>query len=135
MRLTIFIFLLCMVYNDAAAQKGLLPGQPQWTKEQVYSNVNVQQAKTVLYNNADVIALDVRTEGEYKSGKIDKAINIDYNAPDFKEQLQKLDKNNTYLVYCRSGARSNAAMEIMKSEGFMFLYHLEGGILSWSETK
>jgi phage shock protein E len=135
MRLTIFIFLLCMVYNDAAAQKGLLPGQPQWTKEQVYSNVNVEQAKTVLYNNADIIALDVRTEGEYKSGKIDKAINIDYNAPDFKEQLQKLDKNNTYLVYCRSGARSNAAMEIMKAEGFMFLYHLEGGILSWSETK
>lgn len=124
-----------MVYNDAAAQKGLLPGQPQWTKEQVYSNVNAEQAKTVLYNNADVIVLDVRTEGEYKSGKIDKAINIDYNAPDFREQLQKLDKNNTYLVYCRSGARSNAAMEIMKAEGFMFLYHLEGGILSWSETK
>lgn len=135
MRLTIFIFLLCIAYNDAAAQKGLLPGQPQWTKEQVYSNVNVEQAKTVLYNNTDIIVLDVRTEGEFKSGKIDKAINIDYNAPDFKEQLQKLDKNNTYLVYCRSGARSNAAMEIMKAEGFMFLYHLEGGILSWSETK
>jgi rhodanese-related sulfurtransferase len=135
MRLTIFIFLLCIAYYDAAAQKGLLPGQPQWTKEQVYSNVNAEQAKTVLYNNADIIVLDVRTEGEYKSGKIDKAINIDYNAPDFKEQLQKLDKNKTYLVYCRSGARSNAAMEIMKAEGFMFLYHLEGGILSWSETK
>lgn len=135
MRLTIFIFFLCIVYNDAAAQKGVLPGQPQWTKEQVYSNVSAEQAKTVLYNNADVIALDVRTEGEYKSGKIDKAINIDYNAPDFKEQLQKLDKNNTYLVYCRSGARSNAAMEIMKAEGFLHLYHLEGGILSWSETK
>ena len=135
MRLTIFIFLLCMVYINADAQKGVLPGQPQWTKEQVYGNVSAEQAKTVLYNNADLIVLDVRTEGEYKSRKIDKAINIDYNAPDFREQLQKLDKNNTYLVYCRSGARSNAAMEIMKAEGFMFLYHLEGGILSWSETK
>jgi rhodanese-related sulfurtransferase len=135
MRLTIFIFFLCIVYNDAAAQKGLLPGQPQWTKEQVYSNVSAEQAKTVLYNNADVIALDVRTEGEYKSGKIDKAIHIDYNATDFKEQINKLDKKNTYLVYCRSGSRSSAAMEIMKAEGFMFLYHLEGGILSWSETK
>jgi rhodanese-related sulfurtransferase len=83
-----------------------------------------------------LIVVDVRTEGEFTNQvKLINAINIDYNAPDFKEQLQKLDKNNTYLVYCRSGARSNAAMEIMKTSGFMFLYHLEGGILSWSETK
>ncbi len=135
MRIFIFIFLLCIVYNDSAAQKGRLPGQPQWTKEQIYSNVNAEQAKKILYNNADVVLLDVRTEGEYNAGKIDKAIHIDYNAPDFKDQLNKLDKKYTYMVYCRSGSRSNAAIEIMKAEGFLYLYHLEGGIMAWSETK
>ena len=39
-------------------------------------------------------------------------------ACDFEEALKDLDKEASYSVYCRSGNRSAAAVELMRNEGF-----------------
>jgi rhodanese-related sulfurtransferase len=80
----------------------------------------------------DSLILDVRTEDEYNDGIIPNAINIDfYKGQDFITELEKLDKNLNYFVYCRSGARSGKACEIMNELGFENAYNLSGGILDW----
>jgi rhodanese-related sulfurtransferase len=78
------------------------------------------------------ILIDIRTPDEYNSGHLKNAINIDYYAQTFKNELNKLDKDNTYLIYCRSGNRTETAMQIMKGLGFNSVYVLEGGINSWT---
>ena len=64
---------------------------------------------------------------------IEGAINLDFNSETFKKDLDKLDKNNTYFIYCRSGNRSGRAMTVMKELGFKEVYNLSVGINEWIE--
>ncbi|NNC37970.1 MAG: rhodanese-like domain-containing protein [Acidimicrobiales bacterium] len=84
------------------------------------------------YKNA--VILDVRTPKEYNAGHIDGAINVDFKAADFKEQLTALDRNTPYLVHCRSGRRSTLALPILAELGFTDIAHLDGGIKGWQEA-
>lgn len=82
--------------------------------------------------NQDAVILDVRTDEEVASGKIPNSINIDiYKGQGFVYQVEELDKNKTYFVYCRSGARSAQACSIMNQLGFEKTYNLLGGIMQW----
>ena len=85
-----------------------------------------------LVATSEAIVLDVRTEEELESGYIPNAINIDFRmGAGFIDELNKLDKTAPYYVYCRSGARSAQAVQIMQDMGFVFSYNLLGGILAW----
>ena len=85
-----------------------------------------------LVATSEAIVLDVRTEEEFESGYIPNAINIDIRmGAGFIDELNKLDKTVPYYVYCRSGARSAQAVQIMQDMGFAFSYNLLGGILAW----
>ena len=77
------------------------------------------------------IVLDVRTPAEFASGHLPQAQMIDFEAADFATRIATLDKTATYAVYCRSGNRSNAAMEQMAAAGFTHVYDLTGGIGAW----
>lgn len=79
----------------------------------------------------DAIILDVRTAGEFAGGKIREARNLDIMSPGFVNEVKKLPKDKTYLVYCRSGNRSGQACEIMADLGFEKLKNLAGGIMRW----
>src|SRR5688500_8067423 len=54
----------------------------------------------------DVVVLDVRTPEEFKAGRVPGATNVDIQNEQFAERIKSLDKDKTYLVYCRSGRRS-----------------------------
>lgn len=82
-------------------------------------------------NNPGFVILDVRTPEEFESGHIEGAININYNADAFAEDLNKLDKNKLYLVYCRTGRRSSDTVDIMTRQGFGELYRIDGDIVKW----
>jgi rhodanese-related sulfurtransferase len=75
--------------------------------------------------------LDIRTENEFQSGAIPSAVSLDFYASDFFEELKKLDKNKTYLMYCRSGNRSKGALKMMDELEFKEVYELDGGIISF----
>ena len=80
----------------------------------------------------NAVILDVRTDDECDAGVIPNSINIDiYKGQEFIEGIEALDKSKNYYVYCRSGARSAKACEVMASLGFNEVYNLEGGIMSW----
>ncbi len=82
----------------------------------------------------NVVVLDVRTPGEFNSGHLKGARLLDVNNHQFASGISKLDKTKTYLVYCRSGARSMQAIRKMKAAGFTRLVNLDGGILGWDGT-
>jgi rhodanese-related sulfurtransferase len=83
-------------------------------------------------NNKNLIVIDTRTKEEYESGHVKNSINIDFFNPNLREELNKLDKNKIYLLYCRSGSRSEQVGFLMKEElGFKEVYNLIGGVLEW----
>lgn len=85
-------------------------------------------------DNTDFVILDVRAPGEYSQGHIENAVNIDYTAESFSDEVGKLDRSKTYIVYCRSGRRSRGATGIMSEMGFQNLINMQGGILSWQSS-
>ena len=106
------------------------------SENQAEKNITSTQAKKLIEenkNNPDFIILDVRTPGEYSSGYIENAVNIDYKSGNFKEEVNKLDKDNVYLVYCGSGRRAAGSIDIMEKLGFNNLYNI-GGVVQWKEA-
>lgn len=81
----------------------------------------------------NTVLIDVRTPEEYAEGHMPNALNINFNAPDFAEQMEKMDKSKIYLVYCRSGARSGRAADLISTSGFNTIYTLQGGVLGWNQ--
>lgn len=75
--------------------------------------------------------LDVRTPEEFNSEHIENAVNKNWFADDFAENIAKLDKNKPVFVYCKSGGRSEKATEKMAELGFKNIYELDGGFLKW----
>jgi phage shock protein E len=79
--------------------------------------------------------VDVRTAEEFAANRIKGAQNIDVKALDFAEKIAKLDKDGSYLVYCRGGVRSVRALNMMKELGFKQVYNLAGGLKNWQAEK
>lgn len=85
----------------------------------------------LLDKNKDIQVVDVRRSKEYNSGHITGAINIDFYKSSFVEDINKLDKSKTTVVYCKSGNRSNKSALIMDSLGFTDFYDFSEGINGW----
>ena len=80
------------------------------------------------------LVVDVRTPEEVDEGHLVGALNINFLGEGFAEEIQKLNKKKTYLLYCRSGSRTRKAADLMQKSGFKHVYMLEGGITAWKEA-
>lgn len=98
------------------------------------NNVDAAEFKSLMKGKSTHI-LDVRTPMEVRQGKIKKAKNIDYKSSAFISQIGQLKREDTYLLYCRSGMRSMGAATKMKRLGFENVYNLKGGYMAWNRAK
>jgi len=121
--LSLFIFPLFTQagQDDTKAVKNVDPGE---------AHALIEKNK----DNPDFVILDVRTAEEYSQGHLKDSAVIDYTSETFEEEVGQLDKTKTYLVYCRTGRRSDEAAEKMEEAGFVNIYHLDGGITEWEES-
>ncbi len=104
------------------------------TPTQIIEGITPQETLTLIQNNQnnpDFVIIDVRTPAEFDGEHIENAVNIDFYSETFRNELDKLDKSKTYLIYCRSGNRSGSALDIMAELNFEEVYDMLGGILSW----
>lgn len=112
----------------------LLIGILYWkynTRTLDYYTIDYQGAKEMIAKEK-VIIIDVRTEGEFKSGHIKGAINV----PSTDIELGNLEsipnKKAYYLIYCSSGTRSREAVKRLASFGYKRVYDF-GSIKNWEE--
>mgnify|MGYP000208516007 CR=1 FL=1 len=71
--------------------------------------------------------IDVRTPDEFSGGHLQRADhNYDVMSGEFEQQLDSLDKDATYYLYCRSGNRSGKATRMMKQRGFEHVHNIGG---------
>jgi len=95
------------------------------------ANIKPEDAASFIGSERPVV-IDIRTAEEHAAGYIAAtSLTMDYYAPDFRDKLSRLDKNAKYLIYCRSGKRSGAALLIMKELGFAEAHDVAGGINAW----
>jgi rhodanese-related sulfurtransferase len=80
----------------------------------------------------NVVVVDVRRADEVSMGKITHdALEVDFSTSEFADNINSLDKEVSYALYCRSGGRSKNAMIVMQDLGFKDISHLIGGKNVW----
>ena len=102
---------------------------------QIVENLDAESFRKKLEEDSDAVLLDVRTPMEHQMVRIPNSILIDIYNPHFTQEIEKLDKNKSYYVYCRSGNRSYHAGNFMIEAGFEKVYNLEPGIIGWKGEK
>jgi rhodanese-related sulfurtransferase len=85
-----------------------------------------------IRQSPNVLILDVRTLDEYKAGHIPGAVNIDFYSDDFEQKVKQIRGYDRVLVYCASGRRSTASIDVLKKAGFSYIGNLDGGYNKWS---
>ncbi len=89
-------------------------------------DINSDDFKKMLDKDRGVI-IDVRTKNEYDQGHLKLTdAQYDFLNGDFQKQIDSLDKDQTYYLYCRSGNRSGQAARLMQKEGFKNVYNIGG---------
>lgn len=92
-----------------------------------------------IKNNEDIILLDVRTPEEYEEMHLQNALLLpvqELSAKSLAEiGLGDDAKDKEIVLYCRSGARSKTAYDIMKSLGYTNIKSSAGGMIHWLEDE
>ena len=96
----------------------------------LFKQPDINRGVQTYNETAGAILLDVRTPQEYREGHIPGSQNV---------SLQELDKvdavadnmDTVLYVYCRSGARSRQAVNILKQKGYTNVHNI-GGIAAYS---
>ena len=70
-----------------------------------------------IFSSKNVL-IDVRTPSEYTAGHLDKAVNIPYNKIVTEIKQFAPDKEQTVVVYCKSGKRAEFAAKKLKAMGY-----------------
>lgn len=102
-----------------------------------YKNLSPPEARDLLgkrTGDPGFVLLDVRTPKEFDAERIAGAVLVDYTSPSFRDEVAKRDRAKMYLVYCRTGNRSEGALKVMRELGFGNVLHLAGGITKWKEA-
>lgn len=105
------------------------PASGQGQAEGEYRKITTPEAQAMIAEGA--LVLDVRTKEEYDGGHIRDAVLLPVDEIKEKADSVLTDKNQTIIVYCRSGARSKNATEQLIGMGYAEVYDL-GGIIDWT---
>lgn len=89
-----------------------------------------------LTADPDTVIIDMRNHYEFEVGHFDNALEVPSST--FREQLpmavdmMKDQKEKNIIMYCTGGIRCEKASAYMLHQGFKNVFHLEGGIIEYT---
>ncbi len=105
--------------GDGAASRTTPTDEAAAATAGVSSIIEVQPERALeLAAEPGTTVIDVRTPDEYDAGHLAGALNVDVNADTFDDRVSELDREVSYVLYCRTGARSAEAAARMAELGF-----------------
>ncbi|MDE5700034.1 MAG: rhodanese-like domain-containing protein [Lachnospiraceae bacterium] len=111
-----------------------ISGSNNQETENAYMKISAEEAKEVMDSTDDFVLVDVREADEYAGGHIEGALLIPYGEIGERAETELPDKQQTILVYCRSGRRSAIAAQTLTDLGYTDVRDF-GGIIDWPYDK
>lgn len=93
-------------------------------------NYTSNEVKQLLKSNSNIVLLDVRTDGERRSGAIKPSIHVPLHEISQKASELKKYASREIICYCQTGSRSVSAAAKLKKLGFNSA-NLLGGFIRW----
>ena len=112
-----FVILVFIIFNEYK------------TLTQKFKEISPQDA--VFLINNDAFILDIRESAELNQGVIKNSEHISFTA--LKTSLDSIKKHQDRptIVYCKSGARSTSASNILIDNNYNEVYSMKGGYDAW----
>lgn len=95
------------------------------------SAVTAAELKQKLDRHDKFTLIDVREPHEFEIGRIPGSKLIPLGQ--LPQRLSELDPEGEIVAHCKSGARSQRAVDLLKEKGFKRVRNMTGGILAWSD--
>jgi adenylyltransferase/sulfurtransferase len=93
--------------------------------------ITVEELKARLDRKEEVFILDVRNPEEYQICRLPGSVLIPL--PALPQRHGELDRGRELVVHCKSGMRSQKAIQFLRQQGFTKLVNVKGGILAWAD--
>ena len=93
--------------------------------------VDALELKQMIDRGDKFLLLDVREPHEYQIARIPGSTLIPLG--DLPKRLNELDKSADIVAQCKTGGRSQKAVDLLKQNGFQHVRNMTGGITAWSD--
>lgn len=90
--------------------------------------ITANEVQQLIDQGKKLNLIDVREVDEVQAGHIPDVMHIPLGLLEFR--LHELNKNESYIMVCRSGARSGRATQLLEDNGFD-ASNMAGGMLAW----
>ncbi|MDO7597232.1 MAG: rhodanese-like domain-containing protein [Pseudomonadota bacterium] len=91
------------------------------------------ELRDLLASGVSPVKIDVREDVELQYGMIDGAIHIPMQSVPGQLNALEKNKNDTIVLICRSGKRSQQIGAFMEEMGFTDIINLAGGMNAWAK--
>jgi len=116
-----------MDFTDGPEGSGMVVDNPNEPTR--VHQMSVEEYKELVDEGIKLALIDVRTQGEWDTARIEGARLLD---AEVEHWLNQQDKNTPIVFMCHHGMRSQAVAEHFVSIGFKRVFNLSGGIDAWS---
>lgn len=128
-------FVICsgfLMMSSCSKDKSVMEEKMVTEENDSYKSISMNEAIELMSESIDYILLDVRRPDEFSSGHIPGAV-LFTNELITQVDAEKLlpNKDQTILVYCRSGRRSKEASQKLFDYGYTNVIEI-GGILDYN---
>ncbi|MDY3561398.1 molybdopterin-synthase adenylyltransferase MoeB [Gemmata sp. JC673] len=95
------------------------------------SDITPEQLKKRIDAGENLFVLDVRNPNEFQICRIPGTVLVPL--PELPARLAEVPQDREVIVHCKSGMRSQKAIDFLKAQGYTKLVNLTGGILGWAD--
>ena len=96
------------------------------------NEIEVTELAQLKEKNNTVRVLDIRQPAELNSGVIPGAEALPMHTIPLR--LSELNREETLVMVCRSGARSAQACMFLQQQGYENVLNLRGGMMAWARS-
>lgn len=138
MKKVILLFLLFLLAGCGRTTKTTQtpnPATPQKTIPEVkiikptFNTVDIETAKNMIDSNEELVVIDISPK--YGQGHLPKAVNYYLGNGALEKAMEKLDKNNEYLIYGHEERFTIAGAQKLANAGFKKVFRLQGDYNAW----
>ena len=96
-------------------------------------SITPEELKKAMKAGEKILLIDVRTEGEFLAGHLNKAMWIPRGKLECSLLKITTDPKVKIVLYCRTGTRSCMATKSLQDMGYKNVFDLTGGFAAWTD--
>lgn len=130
MKSKLYLFLLLIVPFFVQCQQKTFDEKLSGLLEGSVPIIKINEAKKLIESGNNILLFDTRSKKEFEVSALKNAQLIDYETFS-KSAINMPDLQDTIILYCTMGYRSEKIGEQFKKLGYKNIYNLYGGIFGW----